>query len=308
MKSGSTILMIAVFVLAWGQISHADSVERYPASEFNTANIVELEDIARIDAPDSFIILDAEGTQELMEYTGNTYDDSHIAAFIPESGEWFAIISWLPVGHIEDDEAQDLDTDELIAQMRTNTEMDNRVRQKQGLPQLGPPDWHQVPLYYPEKHAVEWATEFSTFDPDFLEEPEPTVNYRSLLLGRKGFLMVTWVGGPEQMAYAIPDFKGMVNTIFYKAGQGYEDYSHGDKIADFGLKALMIGGGAAVLSSPGGGIAKLFKRIWKLLVIGAIAVATFFKKLFRRPAKPAVATSGSRGVLVLEDDEEKRGP
>jgi len=56
-------------------------------------------------------------------------------------------------------------------------------------------------------------------------------------------------------------------------GQRYAEFRPGDKIAEYGLAALITGGAAAVALKTG-----LFQKFWKLIVLGFVALAGALKK------------------------------
>ena len=79
----------------------------------------------------------------------------------------------------------------------------------------------------------------------------------------------------------IADFKGSLGGFNFVAGERYSEFKPGDRMAEYGLGALVLGGAAAVAVKTGFG-----KAIFKFLIFGVIAfggaAAAFFRKLFRR--------------------------
>jgi uncharacterized membrane-anchored protein len=80
---------------------------------------------------------------------------------------------------------------------------------------------------------------------------------------------------PEQMAAMVPLFKRALGTFAFKSGHRYSEFVSGDKIATYGLAALVTGGAVAVAAKSG-----LLRYAWKLIVVGVAAVGGIFKKLF----------------------------
>ena len=81
----------------------------------------------------------------------------------------------------------------------------------------------------------------------------------------------------DELDTAIPELAELLESYEYAQGNRYAEYRKGDKVAKYGLTALVAGGAAAVALKSG-----FFKYIWKGLVIGAIAVSSFFKKMFKK--------------------------
>ncbi|MBN1499979.1 MAG: DUF2167 domain-containing protein [Spirochaetes bacterium] len=118
-------------------------------------------------------------------------------------------------------------------------------------------------------HApIEWATKFVSGE-------EKGINYNIRYLGRKGVMEVIIVAGEENLDQIIPTAKDILKTYAFSSGNKYSEFVKGDKIADYGLAAL-IGGGAFAVAAKSG----LLAKFWKFIVIGFAAVAGFFKKLF----------------------------
>jgi uncharacterized membrane-anchored protein len=107
------------------------------------------------------------------------------------------------------------------------------------------------------------------------------------MLGRHGVLelnAVAGIGQLEEIDKQTPQILGMVN---FKEGNRYADFDpKTDQVAKYGLTALVAGGTLAAAAKLG-----LFKAIWvfliaakKFVVIGAVALVAFIKKIFNRRA------------------------
>lgn len=88
-------------------------------------------------------------------------------------------------------------------------------------------------------------------------------------------MRVTLVTDPSLLAPTLPKFKSVLAGMNFSAGNKYGEYKKGDKMAEYGLSALVVGGAAAVAVKSG-----FAKGLWKLIVIGGVAVVAIFKKLF----------------------------
>jgi uncharacterized membrane-anchored protein len=77
------------------------------------------------------------------------------------------------------------------------------------------------------------------------------------------------------------EFKAVLAGYSFNEGERYAEYRSGDKVAEYGLSALIIGGAAAAAAKSGA-----FKGLAKFIGIGVIAlfasIGGFFKRLFRR--------------------------
>jgi uncharacterized membrane-anchored protein len=89
----------------------------------------------------------------------------------------------------------------------------------------------------------------------------------------------------EQLAEVqerMPEVMSMVN---FTAGNRYADYQQGnDKVAEYGLAALILGGVAAKAGLLKG-LLVLLAASWKFIAIAAVAVGGFFARFFRKMKK-----------------------
>jgi uncharacterized membrane-anchored protein len=128
--------------------------------------------------------------------------------------------------------------------------------------------WQQRPFYEQGSNNLAWAIRGRS-------EGHETVNYSVRLLGRGGVMDADLVLGPDQLAGVVPEFKTLLEGFTFKSGHRYAEWRSGDKVAAYGLTALVAGGAGAVAAKSG-----LLGKLWKAVVAGAIALVAFLKKLF----------------------------
>src|SRR5262249_1118766 len=108
------------------------------------------------------------------------------------------------------------------------------------------------------------------------------VNYNIRMLGRHGYMSVVLVTDPPQLAAVKPDVQNVIANFSYKQGKSYAEFIQGDKVAEYGLTALVAGGaGAAAVKF---GFFTFLAKYAKALVFGAIALLAgiwrFIKSMF----------------------------
>jgi uncharacterized membrane-anchored protein len=110
------------------------------------------------------------------------------------------------------------------------------------------------------------------------------VNYNTRVLGRKGVMEVVLVVDPANLAATLPEFRSVIAGHKFQSGESYAEYRPGDKIAKYGLGALVLGGAAVGAAKLGlfASLAVFFKKAWKLVIIGVIALAGAFKSMFNK--------------------------
>jgi uncharacterized membrane-anchored protein len=233
-----------------------------------------LGDKAQIDIPKGYRFTGKEGAQQVLVLTHNVPNGSELGALIADARDanWFMIFEFRDTGYVKDDEKNSLDTDALLKSIREATEEGNEERQKRGWKPLHVTGWDKPPFYDPASHNLTWATRVKGDDPS----SEGSVNHSIRLLGRRGTINVDLVASPDEYAASISDFNTLISGFSYNQGNRYSDFTPGDKVAKYGLAALIAGGAGAVALKTG-----LLAKLWKLIVVAFAAIAGFIKKIFR---------------------------
>ena len=155
----------------------------------------------------------------------------------------------------------------ILKSLKAGNEQGNEERRKRGWATLDLVGWSTPPRYDPITNNLTWAIRASSQGSD-------VINHSVRLLGRKGVMDADLVLGPTQVATAVPDFDKLLTGFEFATGNRYAEWVQGDKVAAYGLTALVAGGvGAAAVKS--GALGKL----WKLIVFGVLAALAFVKKI-----------------------------
>ncbi|PYM16627.1 MAG: DUF2167 domain-containing protein [Verrucomicrobia bacterium] len=234
----------------------------------------ELKSLAEIQVPEGFVFTGAKETRQLLEAMGNPTSGSELGFLAPTSLAWFVVFEFSDVGYVKDDDKDKLNADKLLKSIKAGTEQANQFREKMGAAPLHITGWEIPPHYNEQTHNLEWAIRAES-------EGHPVINYNTRLLGRKGVMEVNLVIDPEKLNTAMPAYQTVLKDYSYKAGERYAEYHQGDKLAKYGLAALITGGAAAVAVKTGlfASLIVLFKKGWKLVVLAVAAVVAWFKRL-----------------------------
>jgi uncharacterized membrane-anchored protein len=238
--------------------------------------------VASLQLPDDFYYLTPDDSEKLLvDAWGNPPGDKTLGMIIPQAISplsregWGVVITYSDDGHIKDDDAAKIDYSELLTKMKQEDEENNKKRKEQGYAALNLIGWAAPPYYDAQAHKLYWAKELKAAD-----ATDNTLNYEIRVLGRKGVLELTAVA---QMSN-FPAIKGEMTKVLaftnFDQGNRYSDFNIStDKVAAYGLAALVAGGVAAKV----GLLAKLgvlLLALKKFVILGAVAVAGFFRKLF----------------------------
>lgn len=289
-KTMHKLVLLAVCALALVALPlYAQESEGKKPNFQEGPGLAKLGDVAQIQVPAGFRFLDGKTTRALMKASGEPTSGRELGLLMPTNEHWSVIFEFDDVGFVKDDEKDKLDADKLLASIKAGTEAANEERKKMGNPPLIIVGWDQPPKYDEQTHNLEWAIRATS-------EGEPILNYNTRLLGRKGVMEAVLIVEPDKLQATLPQFKSLLAEHKFQTGQSYAEYRQGDKLAKYGLAAL-ITGGAAVGAAKMGLLAPVilfFKKAWKLVVVAVVALAGFFKKIFGR-------LTGRSGETRLED-------
>jgi uncharacterized membrane-anchored protein len=230
-----------------------------------------LGDIAEIKVPEGYRFTDKAGTEKLLQLTQNIPSGDELGAIIPDNGAWFMIFEFDENGYVKDDEGGKLDAQAILKNLKEGTDQANSERAKHGWKPIHVAGWERQPFYDPQTHNLTWATLVRGDDP----QEEGSVNHSIRVLGRRGTMHVDLIAAPGQYASLTGTFNSLISGFQYTQGNRYSDFTKGDKVAEYGLTALILGGGAAVALKTG-----LLAKFWKVIVMGIVAIGAAIKKLF----------------------------
>jgi uncharacterized membrane-anchored protein len=285
-------IAIAAFALFFGSVSSINAAEpvasttKMTAEEFLASlkfqnGKIELPNgIAALDLPSSFRYLNPEDSSRvLVDAWGNPPGDKTLGMIFPadispiDRDGWGIVITYDEDGHVSDEDADKIKYDELLKDMQSSMEEANAERKKEGYASVSLMGWAETPSYDKASHKLYWAKELA-----FGDAQQHTLNYNIRVLGRKGVLVLNAVSGMNQIAMIKTEMPKVLSATNFKAGNDYNDFnSSTDKVAAYGIAALVAGGVAAKL----GFFAKIFALLLafkKLLIIGVIALWVGIKK------------------------------
>lgn len=230
---------------------------------------VAITERATLELPDGYVYLGADDTRVLMELMENPGSENEYYV-APTDDDWFVIFEYDDTGHIEDDE--ELDPASLLSSIRQGNDQANAERSRRQWQEINILGWQYEPFYEDGTQRLAWA---------ILAESggDHIVNYNTRLLGRTGVMSAVLVADPASLDSAVKQLKTTLDGFSYNSGQRYAEYRPGDKLATYGLAALVAGGTAAAVASSGMGKA-LFKFIGVAVVGAFAAVSAFFRRLF----------------------------
>ena len=225
----------------------------------------DLGEIATISVPRGHRFLGRADAGRFMEMTENPSNGSELGVLVSDDASWFVVFEFSPEGYVKDNER--LNADDILAGIREGNDQANEIRRERGWPPLEVIGWQQQPFYDPQTNNLTWSIRGSS-------QGDPVINHSTRLLGRRGVMRVDLVLSPEEVGTAVPQFDSLMTAFSFNQGHRYAEFTRGDKVAEYGLSGLIVGGAGVALAKTG-----LLKKLWKLIVFAFIALAGGIRKL-----------------------------
>jgi uncharacterized membrane-anchored protein len=247
--------------------------------------------MARLELPTGYRFLTPNDAKTVVvDLWGNPPEKaSDILGMVVPAGEdlaqpdsWAIVISFSEDGHVADSDADEIDYDELLSQLKEANRLDNEARAANGYETMLLTGWAVPPRYDKDQKVLYWAKEYS--NPD---SPGGTLNYDMRVLGRRGVLSLNGVAGVERVSDVEAATPAIVSMVHYNDGHRYADFNSAtDKKADYSLAGLVLGGAvAAKLAAKAGLLAKLGAILVagkKFIIFIVIGIGVFLKRIFGR--------------------------
>jgi uncharacterized membrane-anchored protein len=237
----------------------------------------KLGDLAEIKVPEGYRFAGSDGTRKFLELTQNPPSGAELGVLIPERKEndasnafWFVIFEFHEIGYVKDDDRDKLDANALLKELQSNTEEGNKERAKRGWPAYNIDGWYKPPFYDVSTKNLTWATRGHAIENG---KEDKSVNYSIRILGRRGTMDVDLVLGPDVVSDVLPRFAQVLQGFSFKTGHSYAEFRSGDKVAEYGLAALVAGGATAIAFKTG-----LLAKFWKLILAMFVALSAMIKR------------------------------
>ncbi|WUR12606.1 DUF2167 domain-containing protein [[Empedobacter] haloabium] len=290
-------LLCAVFslLLAASPVQAGDTTPQQllASLKFQEGKIALPGGIATLDLPAGFRYLPpADAGRLLSEGWGNPPGIETLGMIVPTAVNpltregWGVVVTYEKEGHVKDDDADNIKYDELLKSMQESMQEANEDRKKQGYQAMTLVGWAEAPHYDKASHKLYWAKELHSEG-----DKENGLNYNIRVLGREGVLVLNAVASMDQIGQIRKEMKTVTAFSDFTPGNRYADFDEKtDKVAEYGLAALIAGGAAAKLGLFG----KLFAVLLafkKLIIVGLGALGVGIAKLLGRKRKVDLSKS-----------------
>jgi uncharacterized membrane-anchored protein len=255
---------------------------------------IDLGDELTLDLPEGMGYFNRADGKKLMEKMGNRTDASFRGLVFRHDAGWLIVLKFVGDGYVKDDDAADLKPDEVLSSIKEGTEEANQFRKEKGIPAIHVDGWTEPPQYDRAVHHLMWGIRGKNDDGTI-----STINYYTRVLGRHGYVALNLMDDPGKIEESKVDGLVVLRATTFQPGARYEDFDKKtDKVAEYGLAALVLGGAgvAALKIAKVGLLAKFGGKLIALIIAGKKAVVlllagfgAWLKKVFggRRAARVA---------------------
>jgi len=272
MRFVKTALMVIMLVLACNSIGFAVEDPATLISQLNWTkgpNTASIGPMASLQLRPGYVAIDGNDARRLLEAMQNLTSGGELALVGKKGLDYFAVYYFDDIGYVKDDEKSKIDADALLDQIKKNNVKANEEKQKKGWQTMEVVGWAISPRYNSQTHNLEWAIKFKSGD------GQDVVNYNTKYLGRHGVMRIVLACNPAELDSTIADFQGVMSEFKFTQGNSYTEFVQGDKVAKYGLGALIVGGAAAAAVKGG-----LFKYLGKFIFVIGAAILASAKSMF----------------------------
>ncbi|MBE0393362.1 DUF2167 domain-containing protein [Flavobacterium sp. PL002] len=279
------ILLSLVFIMSFSSYSQNDYTTKIDSIEKTFTyehGIIKLSNgVGSITIPKGFKYLNStQAERVLFDLWGNPKSDNMtLGLLLPENqgvldqkGYVFNV-QYDEIGYVKDDDADDIDYDDLLIQMRKDVETENVDRKKEGYESISIVGWAAKPFYDEDRKILHWAKKIK-----FGNEPINTLNYNIRILGRKGVIVLNAIATETELPLVQKDIKKVLDIVQFNDGYKYEEFDSSiDNVAAWTIGGLVAG---KILTKVG--IFALVAKFGKIIILALLGFFGAFKNKIKK--------------------------
>lgn len=260
-------------------VARLDSIEK--TIKYENGQIKLANGGAMLNVPQGFKFINGTQARYIIEdLWQNLSDPLVIGMVVPDSfhvnslsSSWVFVVSYEGMGYVKDGDADEINYDDLLKNMKEGQRQANLERTRLGYGELNIVGWASKPFYDKQNKVLHWAKELNVAG-----EEGNTLNYDVRVLGRKGVLSLNAIAEMNQLDEVKKNIPSILKMASFEKGNTYAEFDPKvDEVAAWTIGGLVAG----KILLKAGVLAGLLK-FWKLIAIGVVAAGSFIVKLIRR--------------------------
>ncbi len=261
---------------------------------------------ATIHVPQGYMYLDKKQTQHLMsDIWDNLPDDDILGSLAIDTANIFIeiqtafIIYFDNCGYVKDDDANSIDYDDMLEDMKKSAKEDSKTRIENGLDGYELVGWAERPYYDKDLKVLHWAKQLK-----FNNDSSDVLNYDIRVLGKNGYMILQAISDMEELPNIKAISNQLVSSVEFDNGYTYNDFDPTkDKIAEWTIGGLIAGN---ILAKAGlfTKLGLLLAKFWKVILVAIVAIGAFFKKIFGKKEEDDVMFEETKEEATKEEGKE----
>ncbi len=233
----------------------------------------------KLTVPEGFVFLDTDASRHLLvDYWGNpdTTACNILGTLVSsDAGIYYNVeiayvISYLNDGYVSDEDANEIDYDDLLNDIRDALKEENEA--DPSAPQWEIIGWAWEPNYDQTKKTLAWAKHYNILYNTGVSHE--VLNYDVRILGREGYVIIRAVASPEAKDELLANNSAIVSGIKYDDGYRYEDFDpETDHVAEWTIGSLIAGKALAKA-----GLWAIIAKFGKVIVVAILALIAAMRK------------------------------
>lgn len=262
-----------------------DSVEATFAYQHGEIKLPD--ELGTVTVPKGFKYLDGTQAERVIkDLWGNPDGSGTFGILLPQDmgimDAWAFIITYDDMGYVKDEDADEIDYDEMLGQLQKETLEANLEREKQGYEKITLVGWASKPYYDKETKTLHWAKELK-----FGDQTTNTLNYNVRILGRKGVLMLNAVASVDELTPVQKSIDNVQASVQFSDGKKYSDFNPDiDEVAAWTIGGLVAGKVLAKI-----GFFAIFLKYIKFIGLGLAAIGGYIWNWLRGKKNASVVAS-----------------
>jgi len=218
-----------------------DSLNR--TFQYQTGHIKLPGGVGGLTVPRGFRYLDSAQSSYVLHKLWHNPPQANLGMLFPLDAtplgakNWGYIITYEPIGYVQDSDDANINYDKLLQTMQKATAAANAARTAAGYDAVYLAGWGARPHYDKQQHTLHWA-KFLRSGSGF----DRTINYNVRVLGRRGVLIFNAVADPSRLPEIQASVPDLLANVQFARGEQYRDFNPAtDGVAAYSISSLVAG-------------------------------------------------------------------